>query len=201
MKETMNLENSLKMIKKRLMVIVGTTLVGGLIALLFVTFAVKPQYNSKSQLYVKMSQNETQTINSDAISSSLMLINTYKDMIHSPLVLDESANQLAKANHKVSAGALKEMIKVNQTPNSQIFTLTASASNAKLAKDAVNTVAKVFKEKSEEVMKADKVSIITNGVESKNPVSTNKKTIPLVGLVLGLVAGLGYALVRELFEK
>lgn len=201
MAETINLEDIFKIVKKRMVLILTVMLLGSGLSAIMTFVIMKPNYYSSSQLLAKMSQDENVAVNLGDVNTNLMLINTYKDIIKSDLVLSESATMLSQLGYQVTASELASEISVIQAPNSQMFTISALSADPRLARDTVNVVADVFKKKASEVIDVDKITILAPATLAEKPTSPNNKLNLVIGLVLGLFLGLGLALTREIFDK
>ena len=130
------------------------------------------------------------------------MINTYKDMIVSDLVLNEVKDRLeTEDNVKMTAGQIKDAISVNQSQNSQMFSIQATSTNAVTAQQIANTTSQVFQENAKDVMNVDKISIISGAVANTTPVSPNNKLNLVIGLVLGMMVGVGLAFLFELLDR
>lgn len=64
-----------------------------------------------------------------------------------------------------------------------------------------NSVSKVFQKKAKDLIDVDKVSIIAQASLNEHPISPNNKLNILIGAVLGLFVGLGFALLSQLLDK
>lgn len=201
MAETINLEDIFKIVKKRMVLILTVMLLGSGLSAIMTFVIMKPNYYSSSQLLAKMSQDENVAVNLGDVNTNLMLINTYKDIIKSDLVLSESATTLSQLGYQVTASELASEISVVQAPNSQMFTISALSADPRLARDIVNVVADVFKKKASEVIDVDKITILAPATLSEKPTSPNNKLNLVIGLVLGLFLGIGLALTKEIFDK
>ncbi|WP_429952197.1 YveK family protein [Enterococcus sp. DIV0213j] len=163
-------------------------------------FILTPKYSSQAQLIVTLPQSDT--TNANDVNMNLQMINTYKDMIVSDLVLNEVKDRLeTEDNVKMTAGEIKEAISVNQSQNSQMFSIQATDTNAVTAQKVANTTAQVFQENAKDVMNVDKISIISSAVANTTPVSPNNKLNLVIGLILGMMVGIGIAFLMELLDR
>lgn len=201
MEETISLENMFDVIKKSLPLILSAMMIGLGVAAIMTFFIMTPKYNSSSQMLTKIAQGENNTVNVGDVNSNLMLINTYKDIIKSNLVLDESSDRLNEMGYDTTPTSIGNTISVAQAPNSQMFTVSATSDNPKIAAETANVVTEVFKDKALEVIDVDKITILALATEPTKPVSPNNKLNLLIGAVLGLMIGLGLVLAGELFDK
>ncbi|MEG2708743.1 MAG: GNVR domain-containing protein, partial [Vagococcus sp.] len=164
-------------------------------------FFITPKYSATSQL-IATSQNKDNNVSTDNINSNLMMINTYKDFIKGKVVMDTAREQLEKEiGFKGSSDDIKNMISVEQTQSSQMFSIVVTSEDPKEAATVANVVASIFKQEAGEYTEADKVSIISEAEPSSKPVSPNKKVNMAIGGVLGLIVGVGLALLSQLFNR
>lgn len=167
-----------------------------------ITFMViTPKYSAASQL-IATSQNKDTNANTDSINSNLMMINTYKDFIKGRVVTETAREKLEKEiGFKGTADDIKNMISVEQTQNSQMFSVVATSENPEEAAMVANTVSDIFKKEAKEYTDADKVSVISKAEVPTVPVSPNKKVNLAIGGILGLIIGIGLSLLSQLFNR
>lgn len=200
MEETISLQEIFGILKKRLGLILITTLLGTLIAGFLTFFIITPKYSSEAQLIVTLPQTEQTTVND--VNANLMMLNTYKDLIKGNAVMSEVQKRAAdEVNFKGSVGAVSSMISVTQSQNSQMFSIVATSTNAYEAKDLANITATVFQEQVKEILTVDKISVISDATVNLNPISPNKKLNLVIGFVLGFMVGVGIAFLLEFLDK
>ncbi|GEN50385.1 YveK family protein [Alkalibacterium pelagium] len=167
-------------------VIMWTGLISGL-----TFFVVSPQYRSSAQILVNRVQDE-QTIQSSDIETNVQLINTFKDILVSPVILDEVLQQLGSEMTSVD---LARKITVSNQFNSQLFTLEVRDTSPQQAAVLANTVAETFQSNVGEIMNVENVSIISSAAPNYTPVSPNKPLSVIMGVIIGLGTGVGTAFV------
>lgn len=180
----------------------ATTVVGVMIAAVVTFFLITPKYESTAQLIVqtKQSGNGTTNLQND-INGNVLMINTYKDMIKGDIVIDAVQKQLKKEHHySCSNKALKEMIEVEQTQNSQMFQIIATSSEPRQAATITNVTALTFQKTVEEVLEVNKVTITSEGMIPTESVFPNNKLIVLLGGLSGFIIGTIGAFLIELFD-
>lgn len=202
MEETFSLEEIFSLIKKKMALILSMMLVGIGIASLITFFIITPKYSSSAQLLAKMAQNENNSVNVNDVNANLMLINTYKDVIKSNVVIDEVYETLVKkVDFKGDEAELRGMVSVEQSQNSQMFTVKATTSNPEESQLIANSISKVFQKKAKDLIDVDKVSIIAEAPLNEKPVSPDNKVNILIGAILGLFVGLAIAILTQLMDK
>lgn len=199
MEETLNLEDILEVIKKNLWMIISLVLLFGAIAAFATALLMTPQYEANTQILVSQSEN-AESVNNQDIQASLQLINTYRDIILSPTVLDDVVDSLGLEQ---STGALANQITVNNQDQSQVITVTVSDENPQNAEVIANEIALVFQDRITEVMNVDNVSILAeaNVGDDPSPVSPQPLVNIAIGLILGALLGVGIAFLRAFLDK
>lgn len=203
MEEVVSLQEIALVLKKR-MLLIFSMMILGVVALAGVTFfLITPKYGTDTQLVVQSNQETLTNANLQSdLTGNVMMVNTYKDLIKSDVVLDQVSLQLAKENGiQYTSNELNKMISVTQSQNSQMFSIRVISINAKEAMEIANKTAMIFKEKAVEILKVDKVSIISPAKLKTTPVSPNKKLNLLIGAVIGLILGVMLVFLLEFLDK
>ena len=200
MEETLNLEDILEVIKKHLSLIVILTLLFGALAAFATAFLMTPQYEANTQVLVSQSEDSESSVNNQEIQASLQLVNTYRDIITSPAVLDDVVSNL-ELNQATSE--LANQVTVNNQEQSQVITITVTDESSANAEAIANEVATVFQTRVAEVMNVDNVSILAPADvgEDPSPVSPQPMINIAIGLILGALLGLGIAFLRAFLDK
>ncbi|WEG73787.1 YveK family protein [Vagococcus intermedius] len=202
MEETISLQEIFNILKKRLVLILSSMFVGIGIAAILTFLIITPKYASNTQLIVKMPKTEEGSANAADVNATLMMINTYKDIIKSSVVVEKAHERLVEKNQFTGeANQIQSMLTVSQEQNSQMFTIKAIGTSPKEAQAVAGTVAEVFQEKAKEIIDVDKISIIAKASLNEKPVSPNNKLNLIIGAILGIVVGLGFSLLAELLDK
>ena len=203
MEEVVSLQEITFVLKKR-MLLIFSMMILGVVALAGVTFfLITPKYGTDTQLVVQSNQETLTNANLQSdLTGNVMMVNTYKDLIKSDVVLDQVSLQLAKEDGiQYTSNELNKMISVTQSQNSQMFSIRVVSINAKEAMEIANKTAMIFKEKAVEILKVDKVSIISPAKLQTTPVSPNKKLNLLIGAVIGLILGVMIVFLLEFLDK
>lgn len=198
MEEEISLVELFNVIKKRISMIVSLGLVGLIIASIFTFFIATPQYNATTQILVNRTTESTEGIQLNDINTNVQMINTYKDIIKGPVILEEVSQDL-KTN--LSASELAAKIEIITQDNSQVFSLTVTDENPYEAAEIANSIASTFKNEIGNIMNVDNVTIISEAVANISPVSPNTPLNLIIGLLVGLMIGVGLAFVTEFLDK
>lgn len=187
----------LGILRKRRGIIIWTTIICAVLTFFTSVFLISPKYSSNTDILVnqKSNNNNDQNANQGQIQTAVQMINTYKDIITSPTILNDVSDQLQSQGYNVSAGAIKSMISISNEQNSQVFTATVKCGNPNEAAAIANTTAQVFKKKIKTIMNVNNVSILSKAQVNPNPISPNVPLFTLIGLGVGFVLGLVLAFV------
>lgn len=197
MEEVISLVEFFEIMKKRMSMIVSLGLVGLIMASAFTFFIATPQYSATTQILV----NHTQTgevIQQSDINTNVQLINTYKDIIKGPVILDDVRETL---KFDISHGQLSNKIQIGSQDNSQVFSLTVTDDSPFDAAAIANTVAVTFQENIGEIMNVDNVTIISEAVANISPVSPNTILNLIVGLLIGLLIGMILSFIYDYMDN
>lgn len=146
MEESISLTELFEVIRKRLALIIGLGLAGIALAAVVTFFLITPKYSATTQLLVNRANEEGQSTNQLAdLQTDVQMINTYKDIIKGPVILDDVRKEL-KTN--LTTDQLKSQIEVLTQQNSQVFTVQVTDADPYVAADIANAVATVFQKKS-----------------------------------------------------
>ncbi|WIE01236.1 Wzz/FepE/Etk N-terminal domain-containing protein [Latilactobacillus curvatus] len=203
MEQTINIEQIFGILRKYRRLILSSTVVCTLLAVIVTFFLITPQYSASTELLVNRKQSGDANVQWNQVQTDVQMINTYKDLITKPVIMDSVAKKINKgSNQKLDDTTIASMIGVSNNQNSQVFSITAKADNAYTAADIANTTAQTFQKKAPKIMSGtDNVSIISEAKPDLTPVSPKKKLNVLIGLVLGVLLGVGVAFLRELTDK
>lgn len=201
---SINLRQIILILRKHWSAIV-ISLIAGILVSLGVTYLVMtPKYESSSLILVNQKQVGTDAnMEFNQVQTDLQLINTYKDIITKPVILDQVKKNLNQDGIQTgSVEKLRSQIQLTNNQNSQVINVTATSNNPYTSKAIANEVSAVFSKKITKIMEnAKNVSIISHASLDKTPVSPRPKLNLLIGIFLGLILGIIIAFVRELTDK
>ncbi|WP_137663853.1 YveK family protein [Enterococcus hulanensis] len=202
MEETISILELFHILKKKALLIIMITITGIGLAAGITFFLITPIYDSAAQLIVQNKQAEGTTNLQNDINGNVLLINTYKDMIKGDIVIDAVQKELQNEyQYTYSNNELKKIIEVEQAQNSQMFRIIATSPEPRKAATIANVTAATFQEKAESVLEVSKVTITSKGFVPSKAIFPNNKLNLLIGAVIGLILGIGLALLSELLDK
>lgn len=197
MEEEISLVELFDILKKRMGLIISTTLLGLLVVSFYTFFLVTPEYSSTTQLLVNRAEG-ADTIQQSDINTNIQLINTYKDIITGPVILDEVRDEL---NMTTSHAGLSNRLSISSENNSQVFSIRVTDTSPYNAALIANTTADVFQESLPDIMNVDNVTVISVAEPNTSPISPNHTLNMAIGVVLGAMVGVGIAFLIEFLDN
>jgi capsular polysaccharide biosynthesis protein len=126
------------------------------------------------------------------------MINTYKDIIKGPVILNAVQKNL-KTN--LTTTELSEKIEITTQENSQVFSLTVTDDSPYDAAEIANAVAVTFQSEIGNIMNVENVKIISEAVPVTSQISPDNSLNLVIGLLVGLMLGVGIAFLLEFMDK
>lgn len=196
MEEVIDISKVLNLLKRHWKFIVGISVLGALIAAAISFYLIKPTYSASTQILVNSKDDKTQ-YELQANQTDLQLINTYNEIIKSPVILDKVADNLNIPSNFASK------ISVSNSTQSKVITIAATSEKYKDAAKIVNETARVFSKEVGKIMKTDNVTVLTKADEDikASPVKPKPLINILIGFILGLLLGLAITLLNNILDK
>ena len=131
------------------------------------------------------------------INTNVQMINTYKDIIKGPVILEQVQERLERS---YSVGQLADMISISSNAESQVFSLTVTTASPTEAATMANEIASTFQTSIGKIMNVENVTIISVATINAIPVSPNVPMNLVLGLLVGGMVGVGIAFLRAFMD-
>lgn len=198
----LDLRDYIKVIRKRLWLIITIVLTATITTGAVSYFFLQPIYEASTKLIVNKPSESVniQQLTSDAINTNLRLIDTYKEIIKTPAIMDLVTQQYPDL--QLSTEDLIKKVKVSSVNNTQVMTLVVQDHSYDKAANIANAVSKVFKQEIPKIMKVDNVSILNEAKQTNDPVPVkpNKSLNIAISFVVSLMAALGVVFLLEFLD-
>ncbi|WML46670.1 YveK family protein [Neobacillus sp. PS3-34] len=200
MEETISLKELLATLRKRILLILTTTILAVLVSGIVSFYFLTPIYQASTQILVNQSKNDQALYNYNEVQTNLQLINTYNVIMKSPAILDKVISEL---DLNMTTKELNEKITVASEKDSQVVNVSVEDKNPDQAAEIANKIADVFQSEIVKIMNVDNVSILANANVGENPDPIKPRPLLniAIALVVGLMAGVGLAFLLEYFDN
>lgn len=197
MEEEINLVEILNILKKNLAKIVMITFAAVLIAALATAYIITPQYRAGTQLLVNQPSEEN-ILTTGAIQTSTQLISTYREIVLSPPIIEETLEELDRTD--LTVDEVQPMVEVLSTSESQIFSIDVQAPDPEFAAGLANGLADTFSENIEDIFEVDNVSIIARAEVPANPSSPSLLRNMLIAGLIGIALSILLIFIQEALD-
>ncbi|CAM4467081.1 YveK family protein [Paenibacillus typhae] len=203
--QELDLRDYFQIVKKRLWMIVSIVVVVCLLAGVYSLYIKNPVYEASTKIIV----NQTQQVQTSAsqldlnqINTNIQLINTYKEIIKTPAILDVVAKDYPEFN--TTAEELLKKVNVSSVNNTQVMTLVVRDNSYQRAAEIVNAISLVFKQEIPSLFNVQNVSILNeaklNPPVAPGPVEPNVVMNMAIAIIVSLMIGLGIAFLLEYLD-
>lgn len=199
MKETISLQEILKIIKKRFILIIGFVVIFSGTSAAISYFYLPPIYQAQTQLLVNQKAISEDSFLWNQLEMDFQLIDTYNVIIKSPAILNKV---IEEQDLKLTTEQLSQKIKVSNEENSKVVNITVDDQSPKQSVEIANKVALIFKDEIPNLMNVDNINILSVATLDNNPVpiKPNKMLNITVAGVIGLLLSIGIGLVLEMMN-
>lgn len=197
--ESIDLIRLLRILRKRLLVIILIAILGLGLSGVWTFFLVDELYSADVLLYIWQDKSEDdQSVSSGDLALFSQLVSDYQVLAKSRLVTSMVIDELELDPDR--AAGLSNKIAVGTRSNTRHLTITVTDGDPVFAALVANKVADVFSRVVVDKMGAGNVNIIDDAITPGAPSSPNKRLNLAIGLLLGLMAGIGLALLVEFLD-
>ncbi|PZE20481.1 YveK family protein [Paenibacillus xerothermodurans] len=184
----LELRDYVHIIRRRLWMIAAIVLVASVVTGVVSFYYLNPVYSASTKLIVNKSAEAEgkDPLTSDALRSNMLLVNTYKEIIKTPAIMDQVAAQYPEL--ALTAEQLIKKVNVSSVNETQVITLSVEDGSHEKAVQIVNAVSEVFKQQIPLIMKVDNVMILNVAKVLENPIPVKPK--PYINLAISVVVSL-----------
>jgi capsular polysaccharide biosynthesis protein len=200
----MELKHLAVMMKKRLWLLIGIVALSTVSTMLYSSYSYQPIYQASTKLIVnktvELEQFGKEQMDLGAIGVNISLINTYKEIIKTPAIMDKVVQRYPDL--QLSTEQLSSMIQVTALNGTQVITLSTLDLKYERAARIVNAVAAVFQTEIPKIMKVDNVTILHAASPKDQPFPVNRKTNQTISIsfAVSLIVAMGLIFLLEFMD-
>ncbi|MGO4183327.1 YveK family protein [Paenibacillus sp. TAF43_2] len=202
MSNELDLRQYMAIIKKRLALILVFVFLCTAAAAVISMFFKDPVYEASTKIIVNQTTTQMATgqLDLNQINSNIKMIDTYKEIIKTPAILDKVAEQYPQLG--LTATELSRKIQVSSVNNTQVMTLVVQDVDYNQAAQVVNAVSNVFREEIQHIFKVENVSILNEAVVDvqPSPVSPNVPLNVAIAFIVSLMIAVGITFLLEYMD-
>ena len=185
-------------LKKRWLMIVSITLIAAIIAAVLSFFVIKPKYEASTKLFIGKEEAESQGYSQNDVTMYQKLMKTYTATIKTKDLVEKA---LGSSNSEVNIKNVLENLTVTSLADTQILEVKYKSIDPIEAKNVIEEITDEFIETSKKLVPNGNIQIIESVELPEKPVSPNKKMNIAIAFALGLMVGVGLALLLEFLDN
>lgn len=185
-------------LKKRWLMIVSITLTAAIIAAVLSFFVIKPKYEASTKLFIGKEEAESQGYSQNDVTMYQKLMKTYTATIKTKDLVEKA---LGSSNLEVDTKSVLENLTVTSLADTQILEVKYKSIDPMEAKTIIEEITDEFIETSKKLVPNGNIQIIESVEMPEKPVSPNKKMNIAIAFALGLMVGVGLALLLEFLDN
>lgn len=200
--EEIDLLKLLQALWKKIWIIVGATIVGGIVLFLYTYFFVTPMYQTTALLYVN---NNSVNIGSTKVNISSSDIYASNSLVETYSVILKSRNTLLEA---ISEGQIpytyEELLrKVSGSAegDTPVFKITVIDKDPDMAAHIANQIVDVITDKISDIVDGSSVKVVDLAVSPKEAYSPNYLKNTAIGMLIGFVLSCGVIILMSLMDS
>lgn len=205
MTNELDLRDYFRIVRKRLWWIVGFVLIVTVAAGLYSVYVKDPVYQASTKIIVNRtatSASPVQQPDLSEINTNIQMINTYKEIIKTPAILDKVVEQYPSLGQ--TPEQLTSKIKVSSVNNTQVMTVIVTDFSYKKAAEIANAVSEVFRQEIPNLFNVENVSILNNAkldpAQQPGPISPNIPLNIIIAFIVSLMIAVGVAFLLEYLD-
>ena len=195
---TIDLGQLFQLLKKNLRLIVLSMVICAVAAFAITTFLLPKKYASESSIFIVSKVNqETGTVDANALSANSKQVNNYMELIKGKNILNKVAEQLNIEDVK----EVQNAISVSNKSETEIIDTKATTDDPTKSQQIVKATTEIFFKEVKETLKIENMTVLNDPEVEETPVSPSKKMNTLIGALLGLLCSGGYVFLTYLLDK
>lgn len=179
-----NIKEILLILKKRLWIIMGMTIITTSLGLYYSHTSYVPLYQTSSRIIIGATPDK---------------MNTFQVIIKDIRILEKVVKNLGLSQTPES---LAGQITVASIDSSQVVSISVTDSDPERGAKIANTTAEVYKEEIPSIMKFDgEVSILSQAKAAVSPINQNENRKVIIAAIIGIVIGLGIVFLLDSLDE
>ena len=195
--EEIDLLELFRAVLKYIKLIIVLCIVFGLGGFLGTKFLITPTYTASTSIYLTPQISESGSLDYNSQMANSKLVTNVVNLMTQNNVMSEVAKDVGMEN----AASVKKCITVMNEANTEIITITATTDDPKLSKDIANGTVSTFTKTMQKNLNVRNIEVVDKAKLSYVPSGPNIKKNTMLATLVGGVIGVGYAVLRFLFDN
>lgn len=185
-------------LKKRWLMIVCITLIATIVSAILSFFVIKPKYEASTKVFIGKEAAEENAYNQGDVMMYQQLMETYSQTIKTK---DLVSKALKEENLNLNEEEVLSNISVVSVANTQILEIKYISNSPTESRAVIRGVSNEFINTSKKLVPNGNIQIIEEVELPEYPVSPNKIMNIAIAFILGLMVGIGLAVLLEFLDN
>lgn len=195
--EEIDLLELFRAVLKYIKLIIALCVVFGLGGFLVTKFLITPTYTASTSIYLTPQISESGSLDYNSQMANSKLVTNAVNLLTQNNIMSEVAKDVGMEN----AASVKKCITVTNEANTEIITITATTTDPKLSKNIANGTVSTFTKTMQKNLNVRNIEVVDKAKLSYVPSGPNIKKNTMLATLVGGVIGVGYAVLRFLFDN
>lgn len=158
---------------------------------------IAPTYTASTSIYLTPQISESGSLDYNSQMANSKLVTNAVNLLTQSNIMSEVAKDVGLE----SADSVKKLVSVSNESNTEIITILATTTDPKLSKDIANDTVSTFIRTMQKNLNVRNIEVVDKAKLSYVPSGPNVKKNTMMAGLIGLVVGVGYAILRFLLDN
>lgn len=195
--ETIDLSELLRAVFKYFKLIIVLCILFAMGGFFGTKLLVSPTYTASTSIYLTPQISESGSLDYNSQMANSKLVTNAVNLLTQNNIMSEVAKDVGLE----SASSVKNVVSVTNESNTEIITISATTTDPKLSKDIANDTVSTFIRTMQKNLNVSNIEVVDKAKLSYVPSGPNVKKNTMMAGLIGLVVGVGYAVLRFLLDN
>lgn len=158
---------------------------------------IAPTYTASTSIYLTPQISESGSLDYNSQMANSKLVSNAVNLLTQNNIMSEVAKDVGLE----SADSVKKLVSVTNESNTEIITISATTTDPKLSKNIANDTVNTFIRTMQKNLSVRNIEVVDKAKLSYVPSGPNVKKNTMMAGVVGLVIGIGYAVLKFLLDN
>ncbi len=195
--EVIDLLELFRAILKHIKLIIVLCILFGVCGFFGTKLLIAPTYTASTSIYLTPQISESGSLDYNSQMANSKLVTNVVNLLTQNNIMSEVAKDVGLE----SAECVKKLVSVTNESDTEIITISATTTDPKLSKDIANDTVSTFIRTMQKNLNVRNIEVVDKAKLSYVPSGPNVKKNTMIAGVVGLVVGVGYAVLKFLLDN
>lgn len=195
--ETIDLSELFRAVLKYFKSIIVLCILFAVVGFFGTKLLIAPTYTASTSIYLTPQISESGSLDYNSQMANSKLVTNAVNLLTQNNIMSEVAKDVGLE----SAEKVKDVVSVSNESNTEIITISATTTDPKLSKDIANDTVTTFIKTMQKNLNVRNIEVVDKAKLSYVPSGPNVKKNTMIAGLMGLVIGVGYAVLRFLLDN